>query len=528
MYQILLLDDEPMALETVQSMLSWEELGVEHVLTAVSVSAAKQILENFRIDLIVCDVEMPEMDGIEFAQWLSLAYPKTSVMMLTCHADFVLAQRAMQAGSLDYILKPVTADALREGVARGLQKMEKQRRMEAELHRWENSERIRKERFYSDLAEGLFKDCEQLDNMEAIRKAGLRPDLSCRAILVLIQKDGAEDRLSTLGFNVCESARKLIVGGDDGGVALRLRQDRILVIVEEAAAELSSLQDACMSFIEECNRFFDCDVACCIAEACEIHTLQEACANLIDCIDTSAVPRNAVYVVEQSIDSSDDFRWEPYLEEVCRMLEQHRIAEIADRMEAILLDLTKEKLVGISKLRSLRREIMILMVRHLQENGRQVDLLYSDDTFSYLQDRSLYSVVQFMEWLRYVLDRMQAAMADLRHEDDFVMRIKEYITMHIDEEVNRESLAKAVFLTPDYLSRMFKQRTGMGLNEYIVNRRIDLAKQLLVQTDLSVGSIVVQLGYNSFSHFTKVFKQRTGVTPVKYRQKAKEMNRSLE
>ena len=109
-------------------------------------------------------------------------------------------------------------------------------------------------------------------------------------------------------------------------------------------------------------------------------------------------------------------------------------------------------------------------------------------------------------------------MTDLHHEDDFVFRLKEYITTHIDEEMNRESLAKAVFLTPDYLSRMFKRRTGMGLNEYIVNRRIDLAKQLLAQTELPVGSIAVQLGYNSFSHFTKVFKQRVGVTPVKYRQ----------
>lgn len=110
-------------------------------------------------------------------------------------------------------------------------------------------------------------------------------------------------------------------------------------------------------------------------------------------------------------------------------------------------------------------------------------------------------------------------MSDLHHEDDLVFRIKEYITMHIDEEVSREGIAKAVFLTPDYLSRMFKRRTGMGLNEYIVNRRIDLAKQLLAQTDLSVGSIAVQLGYNSFSHFTKVFKQHVGVTPAKYRQR---------
>ena len=518
MYQILLLDDEPLALETVQSMVNWEELGIGHVLTAVSISAAKQILMNFRIDLVICDVEMPEMDGIEFAKWLSSAYPKTSVMMLTCHADFSFAQRAMQAGSLDYILKPVTEQALVEGVSRAIKKMEARHRMEVELYRWENSERVRKERYYTELVNSLFAGRAVSQNSEKNHQTEIQPDLPCRAVLVLIQKESEEKRLSTLGFNVCESARKLIVGGDEGGVALRLRRDRILVVVEDAATELSHLQDVCMTFIEECNRFFDCDVACCIAEACEFRTLHEVCANLIDRIAESAVPCNAVYVVEQNIDSTDDFRWEPYLDEVNRMLEQHRIVEIADWVEQVLLDLTKEKLVGISKLRSLRRELMVLVVRHLQENGRQVDLLYSDDTFSLLQDRSLYSIGQFMEWLRYVQDRLLEVMTDLHHEDDFVFRLKEYITMHIDEEMNRESLAKAVFLTPDYLSRMFKRRTGMGLNEYIVNRRIDLAKQLLAQTELPVGSIAVQLGYNSFSHFTKVFKQRVGVTPVKYRQ----------
>ena len=196
MYQILLLDDEPMALETVQSMVNWEELGIGHVLTAVSISAAKQILMNFRIDLVICDVEMPEMDGIEFAKWLSSAYPKTSVMMLTCHADFSFAQRAMQAGSLDYILKPVTEQALVEGVSRAIKKMEARHRMEVELYRWENSERVRKERYYTELVNSLFAGRAVSQNSEKNHQTEIQPDLPCRAVLVLIQKESEEKRLS--------------------------------------------------------------------------------------------------------------------------------------------------------------------------------------------------------------------------------------------------------------------------------------------------------------------------------------------
>lgn len=100
--------------------------------------------------------------------------------------------------------------------------------------------------------------------------------------------------------------------------------------------------------------------------------------------------------------------------------------------------------------------------------------------------------------------------------------MKRYIATNIqNESMNRESIANAVFLNPDYLSRLFKHETGQSLSDYILEQRLSLAKSLLVSTNLPISDISLHLGYSSFSYFSRTFKNATGITPMEYRKKHK-------
>ena len=90
--------------------------------------------------------------------------------------------------------------------------------------------------------------------------------------------------------------------------------------------------------------------------------------------------------------------------------------------------------------------------------------------------------------------------------------VKRYIAEHISEDLQRDDLAKLVFMNPDYLSRLFKKQEGIGLAEYIIQKKLDFAKKLLKSTQLPVVDIAARTGFSYSSYFIRIFKKKEGVT----------------
>ncbi len=94
----------------------------------------------------------------------------------------------------------------------------------------------------------------------------------------------------------------------------------------------------------------------------------------------------------------------------------------------------------------------------------------------------------------------------------------EYIRQNLDRDISRGEIADAVFLNPEYLSRLFKKETGVSLNEFIITEKIEQAKSMLEGTDIPVSLIALKTGYANFSYFSQVFRRHTGCSPMEYRQ----------
>lgn len=107
-------------------------------------------------------------------------------------------------------------------------------------------------------------------------------------------------------------------------------------------------------------------------------------------------------------------------------------------------------------------------------------------------------------------------------EDSPVETVKRMITENISVEISRDELAKAVYMSPDYLTKLFKKETGMSLSDYIIQKRISLAKQLLATTDLSIVEISQRTGFSYSSYFVRIFKKKTDMTPQQYREEKRE------
>ena len=107
MYTVLLVDDEEKILEVMKVRIGWQELGVDKLLTASDGQAALEDFEQQRIDLLVTDIRMPRMDGLELIEKVRSLYPDTHCILLTAYGEFEYARRAIQLGVENYLLKPV-------------------------------------------------------------------------------------------------------------------------------------------------------------------------------------------------------------------------------------------------------------------------------------------------------------------------------------------------------------------------------------------------------------------------------------
>ena len=109
----------------------------------------------------------------------------------------------------------------------------------------------------------------------------------------------------------------------------------------------------------------------------------------------------------------------------------------------------------------------------------------------------------------------------VEQEKSVVDVVKDYIEEHLDEELIREDFAAHVYLNADYLAKLFKQETGLSIGNYLVERRMAKARQLLSTTARPVNQIAVEAGYTNFSYFAKLFRKTTGMTPNEYRKSLK-------
>ncbi len=104
-------------------------------------------------------------------------------------------------------------------------------------------------------------------------------------------------------------------------------------------------------------------------------------------------------------------------------------------------------------------------------------------------------------------------------DETSVTSLLQYVDSHFTEDMSREHLSELFYFAPDYITKIFKKETGMSFKNYIIEKRLDLARKLLQKTDASIRDISLQVGYDNYSYFTRLFKKSFGMTPVEFRMK---------
>ncbi|MCR5341984.1 MULTISPECIES: response regulator transcription factor [unclassified Butyrivibrio] len=111
---------------------------------------------------------------------------------------------------------------------------------------------------------------------------------------------------------------------------------------------------------------------------------------------------------------------------------------------------------------------------------------------------------------------------DSAENESNIKALLKYVDEHFREDISREQLSVMFFFDPDYITKIFKKETGMSYKNYVIEKRLSLAKELLTESDYPIHDISQYVGYDNYSYFTRLFKKSFGVTPIEFRGNGQE------
>ena len=512
---LLIVDDEYLIIEDLLSITDWEMTGVTEIYTAMNAARAKQLLLEKQVDLMLCDIEMPQTDGLELLKWAKENCPSLEVIMLTCHAQFDYARTALRYGSFDYLLKPVTEEDIDKIIRKAAVKLETdraRRKLQAGGELWNRFKSSWEEHFWEDCLRGLLGSEEEVRQAAEARNCEAEWSRTLIPILFHSYSDTVPaEEITCLKAAVAEILKRLHCEyrvpalSPHAMAALCFTDADGADTLKAAAADMfgnSGLADRMGIYMGKYCRAWETEE--------EVNRLRQTAMNNVCCIhgvfDGEELETKAAKVCLPEMSS-----WPA-------LIDCGRTKELSERI-TIWLNLNKETgRLNRSALQMLQYDLEQVLYAGLQENGIHAHqfLYYRDNGYNRIG--AIGSVRAMQAWVERILNDVAEALREVREPLTLVEKVKKYVKEHLEEDLNRIKIAEAMFLNPDYLDRRFKKDTGCSVNRYILKEQLEMAKKLLLYPDITVSEIAVRCGYANMSNFSAMFKRETGVSPVEYRK----------
>lgn len=513
--RIIIVDDEPIICEGLQKTINWAMLGAEVAGIAYDGEEALRLAAALAPDIVLSDIRMDGMDGLELAERLRQVNPQLIVIMISGYEDFEYARRAVRIGVTDYLLKPVEIDELMGVVGRAI-------------------ERIREQEKAGAPEEDLLWFLSAIDGKPTYTESPLQrrsgwENQAYRIIVSQIENYGNHY------IDLPDDARKQLQGQwlqaidgalHNGGLrALSAFAHPNLLFTLVAAPESDDeaewearLEQAMLAWQGEGVLY------CALSPA---YTKLGETAAICD----KARQQLAYHVLRTGSVLS---------EQACRKLEAGRqqrrglgiVPDWAARLSGMLFRqereeanqlvrelfaLMREHQLLLTEALSLLEEQVALLRQRLRHSGLPAELAAEQKLHIDLHIHNSFAAVE--ELVLTELAALSAAISSQAMNKFYwaVEKAIRYMEEHYGQDLKASEVAAWLNITPSHFSYIFKQNTGKNFKEYMNSLRIEHARRLLETTNDKVFEIADQVGYSEYKYFVSVFKAVTGLTPKEYR-----------
>ncbi|WP_424769292.1 response regulator transcription factor [Paenibacillus sp. sgz302251] len=524
---VLLVDDDYFVVTALEKKIDWRALSIENIYTAYNIAQAQDILKKHAVQILICDIEMPQGSGLELLAWIREEQYNIQAIFLTNYADFNYAQKAIELQSFEYFLKPIEFDKLTLIIQKAVAKAkEQQHNAEAiqEGYFWKKNHKKVQEHFWRKLITGKTSFSNPATIAHSITEQNLPYVLTDHFLPVLINifpydeslgkkdKDLFDFALLNVLYELFQDPRFSIE------TILEYKDFNWIAMLKwNHSPDSTIIESICSSIIQKANKYLKCDICCNIAISGKLEDIHPIIIDLLSMNEKIIKYRNQTFLLE-SYHQTETTYSPPNLALLEKLLDQNNPSSFLDETNKYLQNNVQNQVLNASVLSLFRLDIVQLVYSYLKSKEIQAHKMYTGRTNDQLFIQSLNSIEDMEKYLKYLVNTATEYRKFTEQPKSVVEEIKQHIRTHCGDELTRTNLAEIVYLNPDYLARLFKKETGISLGNYIIQARIKAAKYLLETTNLSVNTIASKVGYTNYSYFTKLFKQEIDCTPNEYRK----------
>ena len=534
MLKVLIADDEKMICSLISQLLDWNALGYEIVGMAYTGVDAYEMIRKEQPDVIISDIRMPGYDGIELIKRTKEAGIEAEFVMISGFKQFEYAQNAMKYGVKYYLLKPIEEDKLQE-IAEEIKdailsrKQHDHYRNQLELEIQETRDKMKK-RFLTSMLFGeqesrKIADCNSINQEYSTSfKEGV-----FQAVFIKVDTDGGEEE--SIGSMIEKLEKYTDILGDvcEEHITTEMHSGIITLVnykFEQEALVRKKIEEMYEEIKKYIDRFEGFSVVLGVGRKMD-HFLE---SNL--CLQTAIdAIKYRIRISNTNIIYLENYQFEPY--DIDKIVTEGKkqaylskvvSGDIRGAQECLAATLREIRYSGGSYSPILFFDILIAYVDLLTDYCKQQDL-YSEEyernlkkwnvsTDNIRSEKMLLAVTEDLirETLEYAAEEKKSK--DIKP----IREIKKYIEENYMEEISLGQLAELVDMNASYLSSVFKKETGMTYSEYLILCRVQQASRLLVETNLSIGEIAHQSGYQDARYFSKQFSKQVGLKPSEYRK----------
>lgn len=490
MYKLYLLDDEPFILEGLKYIIDWEEYGFDVVGTSSNGEDGFNFIKNEDVDLIITDIMMPKMTGLELISNLKKINHNAKFIVLSAFQEFQYAKEAISMGAENYLTKPIDEDELIQTIEEVKKKIEKIK-----------LEKVDTKIFKNDLILKLICNKNNDGVLDRLRLEGINFNYKNLCVVILEFAEGGNinnhilSHIDNLNYQYCVNL-----------------QNQILIIMDNESVNkdaLRNLKDDLSSITNE-----------------QIYISRGKYVDSIDnlnCSYQSAKDIHEYKLVYPNISWIREYKEKSYNLENIDYIDFNHLKKL------LLNKDNKESLNYIESIFSKLKNDENLTVKQIKTKSIEVFL----NVYNYFNDSKIIKGLDL--YLEKVinsvnLDQIQIELKNmikhrqskLEETDDsispIILKLLRNIEKNYSKDLNLKEISETYNINSIYLGQLFQKETGILFSDYLNNFRVNKAKNLLVETSLKAAEIGELVGYANKNYFYRKFKDIVGITPSEWRK----------
>lgn len=520
---VLVIDDQPHVVAGILFGVDWKKLGVEQVFKAYSAFEAREILRKNPVNILLCDIEMPVENGLSLLKWArDEGYP-VECIFLTSHANFSYAQEAIRCGGFDYLLQPARYEKIEQAVASAIERIEQQEKdrkfssygqllyhkrdsiLRSLLHDWLTGKQ--------EDTGALLHDLEQLGVSLKASTSMLPVGIEFRSCGGL----GGDNRIILLGSMLAE----LLSGGGCHWLLAPLEDDRFLLLLWRdtgkpgSPGESARLTNALSRRMEqELNCRVDCFPS---GESVPLREVPQTLPALFRTPESLFTQQDDLMTEVERLAAGSGLSggcpWGELID-----LESDSPLLLCAKIKNCLLELPESQRRDPDYLKRFFLDFLQSLSSMAKGQGISINDIFEDRRMLETALTSYSSPQELERLIDYAIRYFENTDVSEKREQKQMDVIVEYIRNNIEQDIRRADIAEAVYLNPNYVSRLFKKQMNLPLKEFIIQEKMKLARSLLQTTGLPISVIAMKVGYQNFSHFSQTYRRVMGLSPTQERE----------